>query len=176
MKKLLLIVQIFLLINMNAYATQEMALIISQPLAAENGIVESKSTYVYYTSNIVLVSMSLTCAENSINTEGKYSNRNLANIYGFKTEFSLQREGGYIDFGDTIVVDLVIPDRTSDSLNRPYPSRDIEEVLKATIICLFNNATSFDFVHYLDLKVFGRREFEKYSKVYSKDNIFKFDD
>ena len=176
MKKSFLVVPIFLLISLNAYATQEMALIVSQPIATENGIIESKSTYVYYTNYTVSLKMSLTCAENSINTEGKFSNRNLANIYGFKTEFSLRREDIYINFGDTIVVDLVIPEIYSDSLNRRFRLSYIEEVLEATIICLFNNATSYDFVHYLDLKVFGRKEFEKYSKVYSKDNIFKFDD
>jgi hypothetical protein len=174
MKKLILVLLLIPFTSGNIFVTQEIVFIVSQPIFTENGITESKSTYVFFLNYNINKKMSLTCAENSVITERGSRNRNITNILGLKIGFSRKWDDMYINFGDTVKVDLLIPDLQLDTLDEPYSSLDMEEVIKATIICLFKNAASYDFIKYLDLNVIGCDEFEKYSNVYSKENIFKF--
>ncbi len=175
MKKKVIIALFNFLLFSHVLATQETILVVSQPVFSENGIVESASTYSMNLNYSLVDKMKLTCAENCVISSGVHKNRNLANMFGFTVEFSRKWEEMYIHFGDTVKVDLVIPDNFNKT-NKILFETTIDQIVKSIIISLFNNATSFSFINNLDLSIKGNSDFEKYSMIYNKDNIFSYDD
>lgn len=81
----------------------------------------------------------------------------------------------YINFSDTVKIDLYVPDIDFNTLPKHYADITLGQAVKATITCLFNNATSSKTINYLDLKIIGNPVFEKYSTIYYANNIFKLD-
>ena len=176
MKKLIPVFLFIIIILSNVFATQETILTVSQPILAENGLTESICTYAVFLNYSIVSKMTLTCAENCVLSHGEHDNRNMSNLFGFQIKFSRSKHDMYINFGDTIKVDLVIPKKKIDSLPKKFDGVTMDQAIKATIICLFKNATSYDFINLLDLKIIGNSEYKKYSKIYTQENIFSFKD
>jgi len=175
MKKTIIVTLFNLILSSQVLATQETIIVVSQPIFSKNGIVESVCTYSMNLNYSLVNKMKLTCAENCIISKGIHKNRNLANIFRFTVEFSRKWEDMYIHFGDTVKVDLVVPYKF-DNTNKILFETTVEQIVKSIIISLFNNATSYDFINYLDLSIKGNSEFEKYSMIYNKNNIFSYKD
>jgi hypothetical protein len=81
----------------------------------------------------------------------------------------------YINSRDTIKINLRVLEEFDIPKDLAYDVSP-EQALKTTIISLYKNETSYDFINYLDLEIVGDSKFVKYSKVYSKENIFSYKD
>jgi hypothetical protein len=129
---------------------------IAQPNITENGIVESRTTYLKMANYTAGYRLLLTVEENYIKVCGKIENRNLANIFNLKVKTL-----GDPSYCDTIVAQLIIP----DTFNVPSRYKDfrVDEVVKATVNCLVKNSIYHE---HLDLKILGNGKFSKYEKLY----------
>jgi hypothetical protein len=153
------IILIFLFL-INSYATRETIIQVVQPNVIEESIEESTSTYIYYIGYPFGYSVGLTCAANQIQTQSKVENRNIANIFGLESKLNYDEHALN---SDTLGVDLIIPE-TVIPPDR-YKHHTLDEVIKSTINCLILNASSYDRIKYLDLKIKGDLKFSGLSKI-----------
>lgn len=164
-----------LLIFLNAYATHEIILAVCQPIFSSNGISDSYTSYSKSLNYSISAKMMLTCERNCILEDERQTIWNLANIYGFRVEFSRTEPDMYINSGDTITLNLSVPEKFD--ISKAYLEEvSPEQTLKATIICLYKNAISYHFINNLDIQIVGNLNYLKYSNVYNKENIFSFKD
>lgn len=162
MRNLILSFVILFVPYIKSDATHEAILEISQPNWTENGIVESKTTYLRMGNYMAKTQIGLTTEKNLIDVGGETKNRNLANIFGLKVKIP----PGDISLSDTVSVNLQIP--TNINVPNPYKNVSINEVVKSTINCLIKNSISHN---YCDLKINGSEKFKKYEKVYFTPKI-----
>ena len=160
-KSITFLILFFITVTKN-FASHETIIQVVQPVVLEEGIDKIIYTYIYYANYISDLRVKLTCEENYIKTDKGVMNRNIANIFNLKINFS-----GLPVFGDTLKAELLLP--KEESIPSKY-NITFEEVINATIECMIKNTASDRGLNYLDLKVIGDLKYINFSKVYKLRN------